>query len=93
MTGITGILVTTVVFALVIGAYVLPALVAFIRHVPNTGSVVVINVLLGWTFIGWVVALAMALRSVPGPAVQVIGHQAVYGRPPADPRDSAGDVR
>jgi hypothetical protein len=29
------------------------------------GSVVVINIFLGWTFIGWVVALAMAARSVP----------------------------
>jgi hypothetical protein len=31
--------------------------------------VVVINVLLGWTFIGWVVALAMAARSKSSVAV------------------------
>jgi hypothetical protein len=31
--------------------------------VPNLGSVAVINTFLGWTFIGWVVALAMAARS------------------------------
>jgi hypothetical protein len=28
-------------------------------------SVLVINLFLGWTFVGWVVALAMALRDVP----------------------------
>ncbi len=45
--------------------YFLPALVAVERRVPNVGSVVVINAFLGWTVIGWVVALAMAARSVP----------------------------
>ncbi|HXA88731.1 MAG TPA: superinfection immunity protein [Mycobacterium sp.] len=28
---------------------------------PNAGSVAVINLFLGWTFIGWVVAPAMAV--------------------------------
>ena len=35
------------------------------RKVPNFGSIAVINLFLGWTLIGWVVALAMAFRSVP----------------------------
>jgi hypothetical protein len=42
-----------------------PTIVAYRRHVPNRGAVVVINAFLGWTLIGWVVALAMACRSVP----------------------------
>jgi apolipoprotein N-acyltransferase len=41
----------------------IPTLVAVLRRVPNTDSVVVINLFLGWTFIGWVVALAMAMQS------------------------------
>ena len=45
--------------------YFVPTIVAATRHVPNTGSVFVINLLLGWSFIGWVVALAMAVRSRP----------------------------
>ena len=45
--------------------YFLPSLLAFHRKVPSPGSVIVINLFLGWTFIGWVVALAMAARSVP----------------------------
>jgi hypothetical protein len=47
-------------------AYLLPLIVAMIRKVPNQGSVAVVNIFLGWTFIGWIVALAMAARSVPG---------------------------
>ncbi len=45
--------------------YVLPTIVAYLRKVPNKGSVAVVDVLLGWTLIGWVAALAMAARSRP----------------------------
>lgn len=48
-----------------VAAYWVPAAVAWIRRVPNAGSVTVINVFLGWTVIGWIVALAMACRSQP----------------------------
>ncbi|WP_326734213.1 superinfection immunity protein [Streptomyces sp. NBC_01022] len=44
-------------------AYFVPAFVAYSRGVPNKGSVFVINLFLGWTVVGWVVALAMAARS------------------------------
>jgi hypothetical protein len=49
----------------ILALYFIPTIVAYVRHVPNAGSVVVINVFLGWTLIGWVVALAMAVRTVP----------------------------
>ena len=54
--------------------YLLPVLIGWIRRVPGIGSVAVINVLLGWTLLGWVAALAMALRSShrAPPAVQVV---------------------
>lgn len=48
-------------------AYWVPTVVALVRKVPNKGSVIVINAFLGWTLIGWVVALAMAARSKPTP--------------------------
>lgn len=51
-------------------AYWVPSVVAWRRHVRNTGSIVVINLLADWTVIGWIVALAMACRSVDrAPAV------------------------
>ncbi|MEU3317111.1 superinfection immunity protein [Streptomyces sp. NPDC006662] len=43
--------------------YLVPTVVAMVRAVPNRGSVMVVNIFLGWTLIGWVVALAMAARS------------------------------
>jgi hypothetical protein len=48
-----------------LGLYFVPWIIGAARKVQNIGSVVVVNVFLGWTFIGWVVALAMAARSVP----------------------------
>ena len=55
------------IFAMLVGLYFLPTIIAVDRHVVNKWSVVVINVFLGWTLIGWVVALAMALRTQTEP--------------------------
>jgi hypothetical protein len=54
--------------------YLLPVLVGWARRVPDLGAVAVINILLGWTLLGWAAALAMALRSVrpAPPAVQIV---------------------
>ncbi|WP_234313892.1 superinfection immunity protein [Streptomyces sp. NBRC 109706] len=43
--------------------YFVPTIIAFARGVRNAGSVLVVNLFLGWTLVGWVVALAMAARS------------------------------
>ena len=72
-------LILILIFA---GFYLIPTIVAIIRKVPNVGSVAVINIFLGWSIIGWVVALAMAARSVP-PAQQVIINQGSV--PPSAP--------
>jgi len=42
--------------------YFVPMHVAIQRRVQQQGPIIVINVLLGWTLVGWVVALAMAVR-------------------------------
>ena len=49
-----------------IAAYWVPSFVAARRKVPNVGSVVVVNLFLGWTVIGWIVALVMAMRDPRG---------------------------
>lgn len=51
------------VIVVIVLAYFLPTIVAFARGVSNSGSVLVLNLFLGWTLVGWVVALAMASRS------------------------------
>jgi hypothetical protein len=49
----------TVAICLLIGLYLLPTLIAFSRKA-NPWPAVIVDLLLGWSFIGWVVALAMA---------------------------------
>jgi len=44
-----------------VGVYVLPTLVAARRNMPHVASIAVVNLLLGFTYVGWVVALAMAV--------------------------------
>ena len=46
--------------ALVIGIYFLPDWIAQSRGHPNRGSIFVLNLFLGWTFLGWVAALIWA---------------------------------
>jgi hypothetical protein len=43
--------------------YCLPAFVAVWRDHRNLNSIVVVNIFLGWTFVGWVIALAWAFMS------------------------------
>lgn len=52
--------------------YFLLALVGHIRHKRNENSITIVNLFLGWTLVGWVVALAWALSNdVPAPAAVV----------------------
>jgi hypothetical protein len=47
--------------AILTAGYMLPWALAAIRDVPHW-SVFWINLLLGWTIVGWIVALVLALR-------------------------------
>jgi hypothetical protein len=42
--------------------YFLPTIIAFAREKRDAVSILVLNLLLGWTMIGWVIALVWALR-------------------------------
>ena len=54
--------VVSLVVAIITAGYMAPWAVAAIRDVRHW-SVFWINLLLGWTIIGWVIALVMALRA------------------------------
>ncbi|MGH3158117.1 MAG: superinfection immunity protein [Streptosporangiaceae bacterium] len=54
-----------VLIAVLAALYLAPTLTGWARHVPHLGSVAVVNILFGWTLIGWGIALAMAARSAP----------------------------
>lgn len=49
-----------ILLIIVVGIYFLPMLVALVRDHHQVGFIAVINIFLGWTLIGWVVALAIA---------------------------------
>jgi hypothetical protein len=50
-------------FCLGCALYFLPSIIAVRRHNDNLVAVIAINLLVGWTFIGWIVALVLALSS------------------------------
>lgn len=50
---------------LAIGLYFLPAIIAAARQTHNATAILLIDIFLGWTFIGWVAALIMAITSAP----------------------------
>ena len=46
---------------IVIGLYFLPTIVAIIKKKKNQNAIAVLNLLAGWTFIGWFIALIWSL--------------------------------
>ena len=60
--------------------YFIPTIVAISRDMHNKGSIIVVNVFLGWTLIGWVVALAIAC----GSNKSVQGEAFSYATPPSN---------
>lgn len=47
-----------------IGVYFAPMIVAACRQHPNADSIAIVNLFLGWTFIGWVICLAWAFGDI-----------------------------
>lgn len=47
------------IFAIGVGymIYTIPAWVAYFRYHKNAWPITIVNLLFGWTFIGWVIAL------------------------------------
>jgi hypothetical protein len=50
--------------AILVILYFLPSMVAAMRRHHMLGPVTIVNLFLGWTLVGWVVALAMAAGPV-----------------------------
>ena len=59
--------------------YFLPAFLA--RNKPNFTSILILNILAGWTFIGWIIALVWAISS---DSQRTVG-AAQSSQPPASP--------
>jgi hypothetical protein len=87
---------TLLLVLLFLPLYFLPTIIALVRKPPNLVAVIVVNVFFGWSFIGWIVALVMSLRSArepqvvqnlstqPAPSVQSDGPTPAWPAPPAE---------
>ncbi len=54
-------LVELLVIVLIVAFYFLPALIAFLRQRRNKLAIFLLNLLLGWTVLGWVVSLVWSV--------------------------------
>ncbi len=50
-----------IVFIIGLALYFLPTIIAVVRHHRNALAIFLINLFLGWTFIGWVAALVWSV--------------------------------
>ena len=50
------------IFGLGFVLYFLPSIIAFARNKRDTTSILLLNFFLGWTAIGWVIALVWAVK-------------------------------
>ena len=51
-----------IIFLFSLALYFLPTIIAMAGHRRNTFAIFLLNLLLGWTFIGWVVALVWSVK-------------------------------
>ena len=63
METLLGIIGLTIVVVLGLGLYFLPSICAFTRGHPSKVAILILNALLGWSFIGWVVAIVWAFTN------------------------------
>jgi hypothetical protein len=50
-----------VILAIIVGLYFIPYWVALSRMKNNRNAILIVNLIFGWTFIGWIVALVWAV--------------------------------
>jgi hypothetical protein len=84
--------------------YFLPTLLAAVQRKTNAGAIFALNLFLGWTLIGWVIALSWSLMEGPpgldrpllgdeamdGSAWQLVDGEYVRRPPPGQPPPAGG---
>ena len=48
-----------------VAIYFLPSLIAVARHAHNATGIFMLNLFLGWTGVGWLIALCLSIFSAP----------------------------
>lgn len=63
-------LLQTLIVAMILWvAYILPAIIAIARNHPDRIAILALNILLGWTVLGWVICLVWGLRRTAAPPI------------------------
>src|SRR6476469_8344046 len=73
-----------------IALYRVPTFIAAMRHHHNVVAIAALNILLGWSFIGWIAAFVWALTSPSQPAVIVNTGTGTVALPSPSPTLPAG---
>ena len=60
MGALIGLFFTLILAIIGIAIYFIPAIIAVLKGHRNALAIAVLNLLLGWTFLGWVIALVWA---------------------------------
>ena len=63
----TSMIVAAVLLAVITLGYCLPLAIAMCRRSEKTDKISFVNILLGWTVIGWIASLVWATRESPAP--------------------------
>jgi uncharacterized membrane protein len=64
-----------IILLILLVMYFLPAIIAFSRSRHNKGAILVLNLFLGWTVLGWVVSMVWAVSSSQPPVIVLQGQQ------------------
>ena len=67
---IWGLALFALFMGLAVAGYFLPSIIAGRRKHHNLGAIIAVNLLLGWSLIGWIVALVWSLTD-PSPTVRL----------------------
>ena len=84
-------------FLSLVSVYFVPVIIVSVRQHPNAASIIALNVLLGWTFLGWVVALVWSLSRFSDSSREIVNAPVQYATSPAPTlgavghRDSSGE--
>jgi hypothetical protein len=71
LAGAGGVLGGLVLLAILMIPYFVPSIIAFVRHHHNQWAIFALNLLLGWTLLGWIGALVWSLTRSQPPVVHV----------------------
>jgi hypothetical protein len=64
ISGVIGIVLFILVFILSVAIYFTPTFIALVRKHPNGAPIFLVNFLLGWICIGWIIALIWSLTAI-----------------------------